>query len=77
MIVNEYLDYKSHISRQVYTSDRDIADMRLHAFESQWPEYKIATNLISSASYLRGAPHDLTRAQTGEAMSEIHTVECG
>ena len=55
LIVNEYLDYKTHVCRQVYTSDRHIVDTRLDTFESQWPDYKTATNLISSPSYLREA----------------------
>ena len=71
--MNEYLDYKGHVSRQVYTSDREIVDMKLDTFESQWPEYKSATNLISSPAYLRETPYDLTCAQTDEAMTEIHT----
>ena len=34
LIVNEYLHYKTHVSRQVYTSDRHIVDTRLDTFES-------------------------------------------
>ena len=38
-IVKEYLDYKAHVCRQVYTSSRDEVDKKLEAFEQVWPEY--------------------------------------
>ena len=72
LIVNEYLDYKTNVCRQVYTSDRHIVDTRLDTFESEWPEHTTATNLISSPLYLREARYDLTFAQTDEAIHDIH-----
>ena len=45
-IVKECLDYKMHVSRQVYHSNRDEVDTKLDGLESVWPEYKEATCLI-------------------------------
>ena len=55
-IVKQYLEYKAHVCRQVYTSSRDEVDKKLEAFEQVWPEYKEATNIISFPSYRSAAP---------------------
>ena len=39
-IVKEYLKYKEHVCRQVYTEHVDVVNEKLVEAESQWPEYK-------------------------------------
>ena len=58
VIFKEYLQYKAHVCRQVYCSDRETLDERLDIVESQWPEYTAATDLMGSPSYLEGSPYD-------------------
>ena len=57
-----YLNYKAHVSRQVYSSDRDAVDETLDDFEDQWPEYKGASNLIDCPSYLQTSSYDFCDA---------------
>ena len=68
---NAYLNYKAHVCRQVYASDRDVVDEKLNTFESQWPEYETATNLFGCPSYLRDVPYDPTSNVSDEGMREM------
>ena len=44
-IVKEYLDYKAHVSRQVYSSTREDVDNNVYALGKVWPEYKESTHI--------------------------------
>ena len=68
---NAYLNYKAHVCRQVYASDRDVVDEKLNTFESQWPEYETATNLFGCPSYLRDVPYDPTSNVSDEGVREM------
>ena len=50
-LVSQYLDYKAHVSRQMY-SDPIKAEERLPQREEEWPEYKDAKVLIAKPKYL-------------------------
>ena len=50
-IVQGYLKYKAHVSRQVY-ADTDGLEERLHALEEEWPEYEGSRFLVSRPPYL-------------------------
>ena len=50
-IVQDYLTYKSHVSRQVY-ADPQRADARLQLLEADWPEYPQSTALMPVRQYL-------------------------
>ena len=71
VIVDGYLEYKAHVCRQVYESERDVVDERLYVCEEQWPDYKESLHLISSPEYLRAEPYDLTTAQPTEELPRI------
>ena len=59
-IVKEYLRYKEHVSRQVYTEDVQTVNTKLAETESEWPEYKTHTTLTAIPNYSVKAEHDLT-----------------
>ena len=59
-IIKEYLRYKEHVCRQVYTEDNETVDAKLIAAESQWPEYKSNTMLTSVPGYTMTNNYDLT-----------------
>ena len=63
--------YKAHVCRQIYASDREIVDVQLNTFESQWPEYETATSLFGCPSYLRHVPYDPTSVVSDEDMSAM------
>ena len=42
---NDYLNYKGHVCRQVYASEREVVDEQLITIEKQWPAYETAKNL--------------------------------
>ena len=49
-IVDGYLKYKAHVSRQVYAKE-DGLDERLFDLEKQWPEYNDSNFLVSRPAY--------------------------
>ena len=39
-IIKEYLNYKTHVIRQVYETDPEELQSKLEEHEKAWPEYK-------------------------------------
>ena len=66
-IVKENSDYKTHVSRQVYSTNEDEVESTLDGFESAWLEYKDSTHLICAPAYLREAPQDLPQPGLSES----------
>ena len=54
-VVQDYLAYKAHVSRQVYNSSEDILEDQLSKHEAVWPEYKDSTFLVTIPKYLQEA----------------------
>ena len=71
-IVKDYLDYKTHVCRQVYTSSREEVEKKLNTLEQAWPEYKKATNLITYPEYLSALPQDVTSGYASVDLPELH-----
>ena len=71
-IIKEYLNYKSHVCRQVYTEDSEIVDNKLTIAESQWPEYKSNTMLTSIPGYTMKNDYEVSeRTFAGERVDKI------
>ena len=65
-IVKEYLRYKAHVCRQVYTEDVDEVNTKLEEAESHWPEYKTNETLTSIPAYTFKSDCDLTDTTSGK-----------
>ena len=52
-IVEDYLEYKSHVCRQVYCSDSNVLEKELDKHETAWPDYKETSFLMKPPSYLQ------------------------
>ena len=61
-VVRDYLRYKEHVCRQVYTEDPDVVTSKLDLVESEWPEYKTNTTLTQVPMYTMKADVDLIHA---------------
>lgn len=59
-IVKEYLKYKEHVCRQVYTENVDVVNEKLAEAENQWPEYKTNELLTAIPAYSLKTEYDLT-----------------
>ena len=75
VIVDGYLKYKSHVCRQVYASERDVVDARLHVFEGEWPNHKDSVHLISSPDYMSELPYGSSTDELPDNMP--HMLEEG
>ena len=51
-LVQKYLDYKSHVCREVY-ADPEAWSARQEETEAAWPEYENAIDIVTSPAYLR------------------------
>ena len=47
-ILSGHLDYKAHVTRQVYTSERSVVEKKLDEFENEWPEYTSQSHVLNS-----------------------------
>ena len=56
-IVDEYLEYKGRVCRQVYADASNELETRLEAWEAQWSAYKKSLELVPSPAYLRQRQH--------------------
>lgn len=54
-VISQYLTYKSHVSRQVY-SDPNLATERLPLRENEWPEYKDSKLFLSRRMFVAQIP---------------------
>ena len=59
-IAKEYLQYKAHVCRQVYTEHVDEVNAKLTEAEGQWPEYKTKETLTAIPAYTLKTDCDLT-----------------
>ena len=59
-IIKEYLRYKEHARRQVYTQDVDTIEKQTLAAETEWPEYKKKASLIAVPSHTVQDENDLS-----------------
>ena len=52
-IVEAYLDYKTHVCRQVYSTETNDLEERLDTHEATWPEYTDSSFLVIVPSYMQ------------------------
>ena len=52
-MVEHYLDYKTHVFRQVYSTDSHDLEEQLDKHETAWPEYKDSSVLVAVPSYVQ------------------------
>ena len=52
LLVNDYLDYKSHVSDQTYADRSGWDESRRNETESNWPEYRNTSTLLSRKQFL-------------------------
>ena len=52
-VVKDYLDYKTHVCRQVYQTDPDELEEQLDKHETAWPEDKESKCLTAIPAYLQ------------------------
>jgi len=66
-VVTDYLNYKTHVCREIYSEKCPDVDARLGKIESEWPEYASDTVLTSCPAYLSaGACADRDRCVSRE-----------
>ena len=71
-IVKEYLRYKKHVCRQVYTENVYVVNAKLAEAESEWPEYERNETLTAMPAYSVKSDHDLTgRTFVSDGMSSL------
>lgn len=74
-IVREYLRYKEHVSRQVYTEDTDEVNAKLAEAQSEWPEYKTNETLTAMPAYTVKNDYDVSDTHFGsDVMSSLKTL---
>ena len=74
-IVREYLRYKEHVSRQVYTEDSDEVNAKLAEAESQWPEYKTNETLTAMPAYTVKNDCDISNTHFGSDIMSSSVAE--
>ena len=57
-VVQDYLDYKTHVCRQVFHADEVTLEQQLDKHETAWPDYKDSTFLVTIPEYLCKPPGD-------------------
>ena len=70
IIIQECLKYKTHVVRQVYTSDPAEVEANMERYENIWPEYKESLHLTNLPSYL----HSTSRAYVPDQTEDNQTA---
>ena len=73
-VVQLYLDYKTHVCRQVFHTDNATLEQQLDKHETAWPDYKEWSSLVTIPEYLREPSGDAVNLHDTDQLAD-HIVQ--
>ena len=69
-VVQDYLEYKTHVCRLVFHTDKVTLEQQWDKHETAWPDYKDSTFLVTIPEYLRQPSGDAVNLHDTDQLAD-------